>query len=122
MQLPFFLSAFSFKNIYDSQDTREREKGISLTPLYYYHPFHGHLEISRTITGESSPLLIASNRTRSGNHWFASASHLPLSYALLNSLSYTPYTNFRMYPILIALTIILIDYPIQLLFKLEGIF
>ena len=81
-----------------------------------------HLEISRTITGESSPLLIASNRTRSGNHWFASASHLPLSYALLNSLSYTPYTNFRMYPILIALTIILIDYPIQLLFKLEGIF
>ena len=49
-------------------------KGISLTPLYHFHPLHRHLDISRVITAESSPLHIASNLTLIGNLWFPSAS------------------------------------------------
>ena len=37
-------------------------------------PVHRHLDISRVITAESSPLHIASSRTRTGNLWFPSAS------------------------------------------------
>ena len=48
-------------------------EGISLTPHYYFHPLHRHLDISRVITAESSPLDIASTRTRTGNLWFPSA-------------------------------------------------
>ena len=51
-------------------------EGISLTPHYHFHPLHRHLDISRAITAESSPLYIASSRTRTGNLWFPSASHL----------------------------------------------
>ena len=43
----FFLSGFSFTNIHESQDS-----------------LHEHLDISRAITAESSPLHIASSRTR----------------------------------------------------------
>ena len=49
-------------------------EGIPLTPHYHFHPLHRHLDISRAITAESSPLHIASNRTRTGNLWFPSAS------------------------------------------------
>ena len=48
--------------------------GISLTPHYHFHPLQRHLDISRAITAESSPLHIASSRTRTGNLWFPSAS------------------------------------------------
>ena len=34
-------------------------KGIYLTPPYHFHPLHRHLDISRAITAESSPLQIA---------------------------------------------------------------
>ena len=58
---------------------RIRQQGkretISLTPLYHFHPLHRHLDISRTITAESSPLHVASSRTRTRNHWFPSTSH-----------------------------------------------
>ena len=37
-------------------------EGISLTPHYHFHLLHRHLDISRAITLESSPLHIASNR------------------------------------------------------------
>ena len=37
-------------------------------------PLHGHLDISRAIAAESSPLHIAGSRTRTGNLWFPSAS------------------------------------------------
>ena len=37
-------------------------------------PLHRHLDISRAITAESSPLHIAGSRTRTGNLWFPSAS------------------------------------------------
>ena len=49
-------------------------EGISLTPRYHFHPFHRHLDISQVITAESSPLHIASSRTRTGNLWFPGAS------------------------------------------------
>ena len=42
-------------------------EGISLTPHYHFHPLHRHLDISRVITAESSPLHVASSRSRTGN-------------------------------------------------------
>ena len=55
---------------------RQQGKGeaISLSPLYHFHPLHRHLDISRAITAESSPLHIASSWTWTGNLWFLSAS------------------------------------------------
>ena len=41
---------------------------------------HTHLDISRAITAGSSPLHIASSRTRTGNLWLSSASHEPLDF------------------------------------------
>ena len=41
-------------------------EGISLTPHYHFHPLHKHLDNSRAITAESSPLHIGSRRTRTG--------------------------------------------------------
>ena len=69
----FFLSAFSFTNIHESQDCRGRG-GISLTPHYHLHPLHRHLDISRANTAERSPLHMANSRTQTGNLWFPSAS------------------------------------------------
>ena len=67
-----FLCEFSITNIHDSQGSMGR--GISLIPFYHFHPPHRHLDISRAITAEISPLHIASSRTRTGNFWFPSAS------------------------------------------------
>ena len=50
-------------------------EGIYLTPLYNFHPLHRHLDISRAIAAESSPLRIVGSWTRTGNLWFPSASH-----------------------------------------------
>ena len=68
----FFLSGFSFMNIHYSQDSRGRGEGISLTPLYHFHPHHRHLDINQAITAESSPLHIASSQTQTRNLWFPS--------------------------------------------------
>ena len=70
-----------------SQFTGQQRKGesISLTPLYHFHPLHRHLDISRVITAESSPLHIAGRQARTKNHWIPSTNCLPLSY--------TPLTN-----------------------------
>ena len=38
-------------------------EGISLTPHYQFHPLHIHLDISRAVTAENSPLHIASINT-----------------------------------------------------------
>ena len=51
-----------------------QEEGIYLIPLYHFHPLHGHVDISRAIIAESSPLHIAGSRIRTGNLWFPSAS------------------------------------------------
>ena len=48
-------------------------EGISLSPLYHFHPLHRHLDISQVITAESSTLHRATSRTRTGNLWFPSA-------------------------------------------------
>ena len=49
-------------------------EGIALTPHYHVHPLQRHLDISRAITAECSPLHIASSLTRTGSLWFPSAS------------------------------------------------
>ena len=53
---------------------QQKGEGISLTPHYHFHLLHRHLDVSRTITAESSPLHIGSSQTRTGNLWFLSAS------------------------------------------------
>ena len=57
---------------------RGKGENISLTHHYHFHPLHRHLDISRVITEESSPLHIVSNHTWTENLWFPSASHSPL--------------------------------------------
>ena len=52
-------------------DPGRREK-ISLTPHYHFQPLHRHLDISRAVTAEGSPLHIASSQTRTGDLWFPS--------------------------------------------------
>ena len=49
---------------------QRKGEGISLSPSNHFHPLHRHLEISRTVTAESSPLPIASTWTRIGNFDF----------------------------------------------------
>ena len=64
----FFLSIgvfFHEHSLFTGQ--QEKGEGIYLTPLYHLHPLHRHLDMSRSITVESSPLHIASSRTRTGN-------------------------------------------------------
>ena len=51
-----------------------KSEAISLIPLYHFHLFHRHLDISRAITAESSPLLIASSQIWTGNLWLQSSS------------------------------------------------
>ena len=80
----FYLCGFSFTSIHESQDCtgrRARGGGISLTPHYFFHSLHRHLDISWAITVQSLPLHIANSWTPTGNLWFPSASCYPLSYA-----------------------------------------
>ena len=70
----FFLSGFLFHEHSRITGLQGKGEGIPLAPHYHFHPLHGHLDISRGITAESSPLRIASSRTRTGNVWFPSAS------------------------------------------------
>ena len=70
----FFRSVFFFTTIHESQDCKGRGRAFFLTPHYHFYRFHRHLDISRVITAESSPLHIGSSRTRTGNLWFPSAS------------------------------------------------
>ena len=60
---------------------QEKGRGISLTPLYHFHPLHRHLNISRVTTAERSPLHIACDPTKTENPWFPSTSRQPLRYA-----------------------------------------
>ena len=41
--------------------------GISLTPLCYFHLLYRHLDVSRAITAETSPLHIASSQLQVAN-------------------------------------------------------
>ena len=62
---PFFFSIWvlfhGHSRIIGLQGKRE---GIPLTPHYHFHRLHRQLDISRAITAKSSPLHIASSRTR----------------------------------------------------------
>ena len=49
-------------------------EGISLNPHYHFHPLHWHLDISRAIATDTSPLHIGCSRTWTGNLWFLSTS------------------------------------------------
>ena len=71
----FFFSIWVFFHKH-SRFTGQQGKGegIYLTPLYHFHLLHRHLDISRAITAESSPLHIAGSRTRTGNLWLPSTS------------------------------------------------
>ena len=66
-----FFSFFSYLGFLSRPFTNHRTagegEGNSLTPHYHFRPLHRHLDISRAITVGSSPLRIASSRTRTGN-------------------------------------------------------
>ena len=49
-----------------------KSEAISLTSLFHFHQLHRHLDISQAITAGSSPLNIASSRSRTWNLWFPS--------------------------------------------------
>ena len=66
----FFYDGF-LSRTFTIHRTAGKGQGISLTPLYRYHPLHRQLDVSRAITTDS-PLHIASNLTRTGNLWFPS--------------------------------------------------
>ena len=71
-----FLSIWAFFHKHSRiTGLKGKGEGISLTPHYHFHPLHRHLGISRAVAAESSPLHIASSRTRTGNLRFPSASH-----------------------------------------------
>ena len=70
--------------IHKSQDCRGKGGGISLALHYYFHPHHRHLDISRAITAEGSPLHIDSSQTQTKNRWFLSGSCERLGYTPLN--------------------------------------
>ena len=44
-----------------------KEKALSLSPLYHFHPLRKHLDINRAISVERSPLYIPSSRTWTEN-------------------------------------------------------
>ena len=50
-----------------------KAEGIPLIRHYHFHPLYKNLDISRTITAESSPLHIGSIQIQTGNFWFPSA-------------------------------------------------
>ena len=66
MYLPLLFVFFPFWVFFHkhSQITglQGKGEGISLTPHYHLHPLHTHLDISQTITAESSPLHILAAR------------------------------------------------------------
>ena len=57
LQKEVFSSIWVFFHVH-SRFTGQQGKGeaLCLTPLYHFHPFHRHLDISRAITAENSPL------------------------------------------------------------------
>ena len=64
----FYLGSLSRNSRFTGQ--QGKGEAIFLSPLHLFHPLHRHLGISRVITAESSPLHIASSRTRTGTFGF----------------------------------------------------
>ena len=70
----FFSIWVFFHNHSRTTGLQGKEESIPLTLHYHFHTLHRHLDITRAITAETSPLHIGSNWTRTGNLWFPSAS------------------------------------------------
>ena len=70
-KMRFFFSIWVFFHAH-SRSTWQQGKGEGnyITPLYHFHPLHRHLDISREITAESSPLPIAGTQLESGTSSF----------------------------------------------------
>ena len=73
----FFCSIWLFFREY-SRFTGQQEKGkaISFYPFYHFHQLHRHLDISRVIAAESSPLRIAGSRNQTWKEFTLSALEL----------------------------------------------
>ena len=69
-----FFSIWAFHKHSQFTGQQGNGKAISLRPLYNFHLFHRHLDISWVITAESSPLHIASKQTQTRNLWIPSPS------------------------------------------------
>ena len=68
----FFYLIF-FHNHSRIKGLQGKGESIFLNPHYHLHLLRRHLDISRAITAENSPLRIGSSRTCTGNLWFPSA-------------------------------------------------
>ena len=55
-------------------------EAISLTPLYHFRPLHRHLDITRAITAESSPLHITAAGLEPGTFSLLTAKLRALKY------------------------------------------
>ena len=69
-KLFFFYLRFSFRNIHNSLESRERRRLIFLSHLCHFHLLYRPLDTNRAITSENSPLHIVSSLTWTGNLWF----------------------------------------------------
>ena len=77
-QIPvFFYLGFLSQCIHKSHGSRGRGTPI-VNPHYHFQPIHKYLNISQAITAESSLWHITSDRARTRNLSFSSASHSPL--------------------------------------------
>ena len=66
----FFSIWVFFHNYSQTTGLQGKREDISLTPHYHFHPLQRHLDISRVITAESSPVHIGSSRTQTGHLLF----------------------------------------------------
>ena len=55
----FFFYLGFLSRTFTIHGTAGKGEGIYLLPVYHFHPLHRHLDITRAITAESSPLHIA---------------------------------------------------------------
>ena len=70
----FFSIWVLFHELSQVTGLKGKGEGIPFTPHYHFHPLYRHLEICRAVAAGSSPLRIASSRTRTERLWFPSAS------------------------------------------------
>ena len=80
---PFFFYLSLLSRTFTIHRTAGNGEGISLTPLYHFHPLHRHLDISWATTAESSPLHIASSRTMCRGELSAVIARLIFSFQML---------------------------------------
>ena len=67
--LVFFSIWFFFHEYSRFAGHQVNGKAIFWYPFYHFHPLYRHLDISRVIAGEISPLRITGSRNRTWNIW-----------------------------------------------------